>query len=221
MAKRTSEPTNTTLGEIKVATKVCRYLEGTYTNGVVCAVKTNMRGKQKVQYTVYSILFEDNEKLNCGLETARDMHACYVSRSKARELPPDGTTKSTKSLAPDGYQLYTQWTKELGIGSPGCVPPPFRQGKNDSWLRKAQIHKYHTALNEYELHYVCGYVRYVKAGEMQHLITTSDNYRKSTLPTMVELLQYADMEAHLPPLNPQARSHWHRTSCVQNVICRE
>jgi hypothetical protein len=104
MPKKTSEPTNTNLGEIKVATMVCRYLEGTYTNGVVCGMKTNTRGKQKVQYTVYSILFEDNEKLNCGLQTARDMHACYVSRSKARVLPPDGTTKSTKSLAPDEKQ---------------------------------------------------------------------------------------------------------------------
>ncbi len=47
--------------------------------GMVTAIKTTSKGKQKVVHSLYYIDFLDNEKLRCGLETVKEMQDSYVS----------------------------------------------------------------------------------------------------------------------------------------------
>ena len=92
-----------------VRTKVCHYVNGLYTNGFVTEVRTTTAsaGKKKTLYTTYVIQFEDREKLVCGLDTVREMIACFLHRSKTittdvavthvpRELFPEGKTSDVK-----------------------------------------------------------------------------------------------------------------------------
>jgi hypothetical protein len=178
---------------IAVGTKVCRYTDRVYTNGVVSAITTTKKGKQKVAQSLFTIMFEDKEKLNCGLDTVRAMQACFTSRVKVARVGSEAS-KAQKALVPEGFNLYTHWTPELSVLAPASKPPPFRTGKYDSWLRKATLQKFHAALNEYEIEYACGFSRYLKVGDMQQMITDSDQYKKSNQAHLIQLLQYADEE---------------------------
>jgi hypothetical protein len=67
-------------------------------------------------------------------------------------------------------------------------------GKFDSWLHKATLRRFHAGLNEYEIEYACGYARFVKVSEMQDMVTSSGEYKKSQLPHIIQLLEYAEAE---------------------------
>jgi hypothetical protein len=148
---------------ILVGTKVCHHTDGTCMSGMVTAIKTTTKGKQKVNQALYHIQFLDNEKTRCGLERVKEMQEAYVSCRPKVNQKGAGGAKASQSLYPEGFDLYTV----------GCKPPAFRIGRFDSWLRKAKLRKFHAALNEYEIHYSCGYTRYVKLGDMQQMVTAS------------------------------------------------
>jgi hypothetical protein len=87
---------------IVVRTKVCRHTDGTCMTGMLTAITTKTKGKQKLSQSLYNIQFLDNEKLRCGLETVKDMHASYAScRAKFAQKTPGGT-KAPQSLYPEG-----------------------------------------------------------------------------------------------------------------------
>jgi hypothetical protein len=114
---------------IVVGTKVCRYTDGVYTNGVLSAITTTKKGKQKVAHSLYCIMFEDKEKLNCGLDTVKAMQACFTSRVKVARAGSEAPN-TQKALVPEGFNLYTHWTPELSVLAPACKPPPFARGNS-------------------------------------------------------------------------------------------
>ena len=164
---RSSRAATTVPLPISVRTKVCRYKDGVFTDGVVIEIKTSKARKQKVTLKCYVIQFDGLEQLVCDEDTVRMLMACYASR-KNKGRTTVAQLPVTNALVPDGYHLYTMWTPELHPLSPGCKPPPFRTGKFDSWLRTAKILKYHPALDEYEIEYACGYGRFVNSVDMQN-----------------------------------------------------
>ena len=125
--RKSSNATNVAL-PISVRTKVCRYKDGLFTDGVVIEIKTSKARKQKVTLKCYVIQFDGLEQLCCDEDTVRMMMACYASRSSNRRTTV-AQLAVAKGLVPDGYQLYTMWTPDLSALSPGCKPPPFCTGK--------------------------------------------------------------------------------------------
>jgi hypothetical protein len=103
--------------------------------GMVTAITTKTKGKQKLSQSLYNIQFLDNEKLRCGLETVKDMHASYVSCRAKFAQKTLGGTKAPQSLYPEGFDLYTTWMPEMSLLSQGCKLTAVRMGKFDSRLR--------------------------------------------------------------------------------------
>ena len=79
--RKSCNATNVAL-PISVRTKVCRYKDGVFTEGVVIEIKTSKARKQRVTLKCYVIQFDGLEQLVCDEETVRMMMACYASRPK-------------------------------------------------------------------------------------------------------------------------------------------
>ena len=89
---------------IVVGTKVCRYTDGVYTNGVVSAITITKKGKQKVPHSMYCILFQDKERLNCGVDTVKAMQACFTSRAKIPRTNSEAAAMEIVAMPPTAVQ---------------------------------------------------------------------------------------------------------------------
>jgi hypothetical protein len=90
------------------------------------------------------------------------------------------------------------WTVNLNHLAGGGDPPEwFQKAKMQDriWLRKCKIAKYHTPLSQYELHYTCGYIRFVTYDAMQEFLRLNKGYKeRQDHPKIRELIGYAQTE---------------------------
>jgi hypothetical protein len=94
-SRNSSNATNVPL-PISVRTKVCRYKDGVFTDGVVIEIKTSKARKQKVTLKCYVIQFDGLEQLVCDEDTVRMLMACFASRQNKGRTNHSRSTTSLK-----------------------------------------------------------------------------------------------------------------------------
>ncbi len=60
------------------------------------------------------------------------------------------------------------------------------------WLRKCKVHKYHTALCQYEFVYTCGYSRHIPIADVQEITHLHKGYSTNTNAKIVDLVRIAE-----------------------------
>ena len=183
---------------IKVFDKVSKQLLGVWVNGKVTSIKHSKVGRRTSKMVPrYVLEFEDKEgtQYECGYDEVVDYITAYQTIK--------GTAASTEIRSADaqaliGLAIYTMWTLNLNHLAGGGEPPEwFKTAKMQDciWLRKCKIAKYHNTLKQFELHYTCGYIRFVTNDAMQEFLRLNEGYKQRMKhPKIQELLGYAQME---------------------------
>jgi hypothetical protein len=135
-------------------------LLGVWVNGKVTAIKHSKRGRSTKMVPRYVLEFEDRERTQyeCGYAQVVEYIEAYTARINTAARS-DRSTMDARSLL--GSTIFTMWTLTLNHLAGNGERPEWLKKVNGIWLRKCTIARYHNTLSQYELHYTCGYIRYV------------------------------------------------------------
>ena len=165
-------------------------------NGKITAITQSRIGRSTKLVPRYVLDFEDRERTQyeCGYDEVEQYNAAYKARIDTAATSDETTMEAGSEV---GSAIYTMWTRSLNRLAGGGEPPKCKiaSGRaNGIWIRKCKIAAYHNALRIYELHYTCGYIRYVTPDEMHGISKVNEGYKNKRNPKLLKLLGYAETE---------------------------
>ena len=183
---------------VKLLDKVSKQLLGVWVKGKITRIKLGKgRGRSSKMVPRYVLDFEDKERTQyeCGHDEVVNYITAYQTQPRSAAT---GEVSSPDARALIGSSIFTMWTVNLNHLAGGGDPPEwFQKAKMQDriWLRKCKIAKYHTPLSQYELHYTCGYIRFVTYDAMQEFLRLNKGYKeRQDHPKIRELIGYAQTE---------------------------
>ena len=163
---------------INVLDKINRFSNSGWVDGKVVEIKEKRSGRQRVLVSTYVLKFDDmpSTRLERDFEATSELVDFTYQRKHGKEAI---TPANWNLLGIVGVNLLTKWTLELNLVAGGATPPQWLVAIDPVFIRKCCIQKFHTALQQFELLYTCGYSRFVGLPAMIELLNTHHIYCKS------------------------------------------
>ena len=158
--------------------KLIRFSNGGWVDGKVVEIREKRTGRQRVLVSTYVLKFDDmpSTRLERDFEATSELVDFTYQRKHGKEAI---TPANWNLLGIVGVNLLTKWTLELNVVAGGATPPQWLVAVDPVFIRKCCIQKFHTALQQFELVYTCGYSRFVGLPAMIELLNTHHIFCKS------------------------------------------
>jgi hypothetical protein len=178
---------------INVLDKLMRFSNAGWVDGKVVEIKEKRTGRQKVLVSTYVLKFDDmpSTRLERDYEATAELVDFTYQRKHGKEAI---TAANWSLLGIVGVNLLTKWTLELNQVAGGATPPQWLVAVDPVFIRKCCVTKFHTALQQFELLYTCGYSRFVGLPAMIELLNTHHIYLKSDNSKIRLAVQNAEKE---------------------------
>jgi hypothetical protein len=178
---------------INVLDKLIRFSNAGWVDGKVVEIKEKRTGRQRVMVSTHVLKFDDmpSTRLERDYEATGELFDFTYQRKHGKEAI---TATNWNQLGIVGVNLLTKWTLELNLVAGGATPPQWLVAVDPVFIRKCFIQKFHTALQQFELVYTCGYSRFVGLPATQELLNTHHIYCKSDNSKIRLAVQNAEKE---------------------------